>query len=108
MSTEQATERAKETLKSLKEWLQKMKKTTEQEFNKAAPEVRKSLDRSLGAASKAFGSTMKTIDTKTEKEQLELLKAYRRFLSGQSGYVDSRVKSLEDKVADKKSSQPTS
>ena len=91
MSTEQVTAKAKETWNAVKELLEKAEVTVQKELSKAAPAVQKSLESSIEAAVKGFISTMNTIDTRTAKERMELLRAYKRFLSGQVGYVDSRI-----------------
>lgn len=103
MSSEQVTTKAKETLKGVKEILEKAEAAAHKAVERTAPTVQKSLDSSLEAAGKGFRSTMKTIDTVTEKEQLELLKVYQRFLTGQADYVGAKVKTLEEKAAAKKS-----
>ncbi len=95
MSSQQTSTKAKETLKALRDMLEKAEDTVHKELAKAAPAVSKSLDGSLEKAEKGFRETMKTIDTRTEKEQLGLLTAYRKFLSGQSNYVDSRIDELQ-------------
>ncbi len=95
MSTQQVTSKAKDTLKSVKEMLEKAEESVHKELTKAAPKVSKTLDTSMDAASKGFQSTIKTIDTRTEKEQLALLQGYRKFLAGQLDYVDSRIRGLE-------------
>ena len=52
----------------------------------------------IEAATRAFDGTMKSISNSTEKEQLELLKTYRKFLTGQMGLVESRLKELDLRV----------
>ena len=98
MSTEQVTERAKQTLKAMKERLEKAEESTHRALEKAAPAVQKSIDASVEAAAKGFSATMQTIDGATMEDQLKLLKAYRKFLGGQADYVDGRIRTLEDKL----------
>jgi small-conductance mechanosensitive channel len=102
MSSEQLTERAKDTLKAVREKLEKAEEAAHKGLVKAAPAVQKSLDASLDAASKGFNATMKTIGSATEREQLPLLRAYSRFLTGQAEYVQSRIRVLEERAASKK------
>jgi len=45
---------------------------------------------------------MSAIDTRMGKEQLELLRAYRKFLAGQVKFVDSKLRSLEARAASKR------
>ncbi len=102
MTSEQVTLKARETLKGVKELLEKAEAAAHKAISKSAPTVQKSLDSSLEAAGKGFSSTLKTIDSVTEKEQLELLKVYQRFLTGQADYVGAKIKSLEERAASKK------
>ena len=98
MSTVQASERAKQTLKSVKELLEKAEDSAQKAFNKAAPAVEKSVGASIDAASKGFTATMKSIDGATTREQMDLLRAYRKVLGGQLDFVDSRIRTLESKT----------
>ena len=98
MSSEDLSERAKQTLKAFKELLEKAEESTERALVRAAPKVQKSVDASLDTAAKGFSATMKAIDGATAKEQLELLKAYRKFISGQGDLVDARIQTLEKKM----------
>jgi vacuolar-type H+-ATPase subunit E/Vma4 len=98
MSTDQMTERAKQTMKTVKELLEKAEQSTHKALEKAAPAVQRSIDASVEAAAKGFSATMQTIDGSTMEDQLKLLKAYRKFLGGQADYVDSRIRALEDKL----------
>ncbi len=92
---------AKSTLQSVKELLEKAEESARTALNKATPAVQKSVVTSMDAAAKGFNATMKSIDGATSKEQLELLKAYRKVLGGQVDFVDSRIKTLESKQAPK-------
>ncbi len=108
MSSEQVATKAKETWRAVKDILEKAEDTVHKELSKAAPAVQKSLDASLEGAAKGFGATMKKIDARTEREQLELLKAYKRFLSGQVDFVEAKLKSLENRADSKKQDPPPS
>lgn len=101
MSSEDLSEKAKQTLKAVKELLEKAEESTQKALEKAAPKLQKSVDTSMDAAAKGFTSTMKAIDGATGREQLELLKAYRRFINGQGALVDSRISVLEEKAKSK-------
>ena len=98
MSTEQVAEKAKQTLKTMKELLEKAEESIHRALEKAAPAVQKSIDASVEAAAKAFSATMQTIDSVATEDQLKLLTAYRKFLGGQADYVDDRIRALEDKL----------
>ncbi len=91
----------KSTLQSVRELLEKAEESARTALNKATPAVQKSVVTSMDAAAKGFNATMKSIDGATSKEQLELLKAYRKVLGGQVDFVDSRIKTLESKQAPK-------
>ena len=101
MGSEDLSAKAKQTLKSVKELLEKAEESTQKALEKAAPKVQKSVDDSMDSAAKGFTSTMKAIDGATAREQLGVLKAYRRFINGQGEFVDSRIKVLEDKAKSK-------
>jgi len=101
MSSEQVAEKAKQTLKTLKELLEKAEESTHKALEKAAPAVQKSIDTSVEATAKGFSATMQTIDGATMEDQLKLLKAYRKFLGGQADYVDGRIRTLEEKLPKK-------
>jgi len=101
MSTSQAAEKAKDAWESFKELLAKTDAEVRKEINQATPVVQRSVGASIETATKTFDSTMKSISKRTEKEQLELLKAYRKFLSSQSDFVDSRLKNLDERVRNK-------
>jgi hypothetical protein len=98
LSSENLSEKAKQTLKSFKELLEKAEESTEKALVRAAPKVQKSVDTSLDTAAKGFTATVKAIDGATAKEQLELLKAYRKFISGQGELVESRIRTLEQRA----------
>ncbi len=97
MSSEQLTEKARQTLKSMKELLEKAEDSTRKALERATPAVQKSIDASLEAAAKGFSTTMKSIDGATKGDQVKLLRAYRKFLAGQVEFVDARIKALDDK-----------
>jgi hypothetical protein len=85
-------------LKSVKELLEKAEESTHKALDKAAPAMQKSIDVSIEAAANGFTATMKSIDGATSGDQVKLLRAYRKFLSGQADFVDSRIRALEGKA----------
>jgi len=97
MSDSEPTDTARQALKSIKELLEKAEESTHRVLEKAAPAVQKSLDVSMEAAASGFNATMKSIDGATAREQLEVLRAYRKFLDGQGELVASRIRALESK-----------
>ena len=96
-SSDQVTKKAKETLKIVRELLEKAEDSTHRVLERAAPAVQKSVDASMEAAAKGFSSTMKSIDGVAARDQVKLLRAYRKFLSGQADLVESRIRALERK-----------
>ena len=95
MSSGEVKAKARETLKSAKELLKAVKESVDAELKKSAPRVATALDRSFDRASKGLTDTLKVIDKKTGKEQLELLKAYRSFIQMQGEIVQGRIADLE-------------
>ena len=94
-------EKTRDTLKSIRELLEKAEQMARKELTKAAPAVQKSLDASLEVAARGFNATMKNIDARTEKEQLGLLEAYGKFLAGQTEFVETKLRSLQGRAASK-------
>jgi hypothetical protein len=92
------TANEKDTWDTLKELREKTEARMMKEINQAVPAVQRSLGATVDAATKGFDMTMKSISSHTEKEQLELLRAYRRFLSGQLKFVDFRLKEIEKRA----------
>ncbi len=97
MSSDQVSEKARQTLKTVRELLERAEESTHRVLDRAAPAISKSIDASMEAAAKGFSSTMKSIDSATHDDQVKLLKAYRKFLSGQVDFVDSRIRAAEEK-----------
>ncbi len=97
MSSGEASQGTRNTLKTVRELLEKAEDSARKALDRTAPAVQKSVETSMDAASKGFAATMKSIDGATTKEQLEVLRAYRKVLGGQVDFVDSRIKALEAK-----------
>ena len=95
MSSEQVSQKAKETFKSLMEMLERAEDATHKIVEKAAPALQRSIDTSMEAAANGFNATMKSIDGATVGDQIKLLRAYRKFLAGQVSFVEARIKALE-------------
>ena len=99
VSAEQGPGTARQTLRTLRELLEKAEESAHSALKRAAPAVQKSVDVSMEAASKGFAATMRSIDGATTKEQAELLKAYRKVLAAQLDLVDSRLNTLQSKAS---------
>jgi len=95
MSSEEVKAKAKETLRSVRELLKAVAESVDAELKKNAPRVANTLDRSFETASKSLTDTLRIIDRKTGKEQVELLKAYRSFIQKQVEIVQGRISDLE-------------
>jgi len=97
MCSDQVADMAKQTLKTVKEILEKAEDTTQRALERAAPKLQKSVDASMEAPAKGFTVTMKSIEEATMADQVKLLRAYRRFLAGQADFVEAKIKVLEGK-----------
>jgi len=95
MSSDQVAQKARQTLKGLKELLEKAEETTQKVLEKAAPALQKSIDSSMEAAASGFSASMKSIEGATAGDQVKLLNAYKKFLAGQMDFVEARIKDLE-------------
>ncbi len=94
MSTEEVKTKAKETVESVAELLKAVKKVVHSELSKEAPKVVNTLDSSFDKASKGLTDTLKTIDRRTAREQLELLRGYKSFLQKQTELIDKKIASI--------------
>jgi len=69
MSTEQVAEKAKQTLKTVRELLEKAEESTHKALENASPAVQRSIDSSLEAAA-GFNATTQSIDGATLGDQV--------------------------------------
>ncbi|MBI3023720.1 MAG: hypothetical protein HYY68_08395 [Thaumarchaeota archaeon] len=95
VSSREVGERAKETVKSVRELLRAVKNAVHDQLRRGAPTVVNALDRSFETASKTLLETLRVVDKKTNKEQTELLRAYQSFLQKQVELIEGRLKVLE-------------
>ncbi len=95
VSSREVGERAKETVKSVRELLRAVKNAVHDQLRRGAPTVVNALDRSFETTSKTLLETLRVIDKKTNKEQTELLRAYQSFLQKQVELIEGRLKVLE-------------
>jgi len=95
MSSDEVKAKAKETLRSVKELVKAVETSVHKELGKNAPKVVNTLDRSFERASTGLAETLRTIDKRTGREQLELLKAYKSFLQRQTDMIQARIAALE-------------
>jgi hypothetical protein len=85
----------RDTIKSAEEFIDSTKKSLQAELAKRTPEIEHALDRSLDEAGQALTNALKSVDKKTNREQLEVLNGYRTFLQGQIAFVDDRIKAIK-------------
>lgn len=104
---EEQDSRGRQTMKSVRQILDKAEKSAQTALKKAAPAVQKSVETSMEAASKGFTATMRSIDTATAREQFDLLNAYKKVLSAQVNLVDSRLNTILSKGQETKSEAPS-
>jgi len=96
MSTSDSVSKSvRDAIKSTQDFIDRTKKSLQTELAKTTPAIQHTLDQSLDEAGRALSNTMKSVDSKTTHEQLELLTSYRSFLQGQISFVDERIKSLQ-------------
>ena len=97
MSREEVKAKAKETVRSARELMDAVKKAINAQLSTSAPKVANALDGSFDRAARTLTDALGTIDQKTAREQVELLKAYRSFLEKQGEIVDRRMASVRRK-----------
>ena len=90
---EEVKAKAEETLNSVKELLKTAKTAAHSELSKTVPKAKNALDRSFDSASKGLAETLGFLDRRTSREQVELLRAYRAFLTQQIELIDKRLAS---------------
>jgi hypothetical protein len=97
MSTDEVRKKTKETVKAVNDLVEAWTRNVHENLSKNAPKAMHSLDDSLDKASKGLSDALKTIDSRTSREQGELLKAYKSFLQKQTEFIDRRMASMKDK-----------
>ena len=95
MSKGEVRKKAEETFDSVRELLSTVKKSVHAELTVGAPKLVNALDESIDKSTKALSDSLKVVDKRTRREQLELLKAYRSFLRKQADLIEARVKAIE-------------
>jgi hypothetical protein len=103
LNANKVTEATKDTWETLRELQEKTETELRKEISKAAPGVQRFMGVSIEAGTKEFDATMKAVSDHTEEEQIDLLRAYRRFLSGQLRFVDFRLSELDKRTKSEES-----
>jgi hypothetical protein len=95
MSTaDRVNKSVRDTIKSAEEFIDSTKKSLQAELSKTTPKIEHALDQSLDEAGEALTNALKSVEKKTNREQLEVLNGYRTFLQGQIAFVDDRIKAI--------------
>jgi F0F1-type ATP synthase membrane subunit b/b' len=82
------------SIKSTEEFIESTKESLQKELSKTAPKIQHDLDRSLEEAGLGLSNALSSIEKKTNREQVDLLNAYKSFLQKQIAFVDDRLKSI--------------
>ena len=86
----------KTSIKSTEEFIESTKESLQKELSKTAPKIQHDLDRSLEEAGRGLSNALSSIEKKTNREQVDLLNAYKSFLQKQIAFVDDRLKSIRN------------
>ena len=82
------------SIKSTEEFIESTKESLQRELSKTAPKIQHDLDRSLEEAGRGLSNALSSIEKKTNREQADLLNAYKSFLQKQIAFVDDRLKAI--------------
>src|ERR1700730_1704055 len=93
-TTDKVRESLNASIKSAEEFIESTKKSLQTELSKTAPQLQHDLDKSLEEAGRALSNALSSIDKKTNREQVDLLNAYKSFLQKQIGFVDDRLRAI--------------
>jgi len=82
------------SFKSTEEFIESTKESLRKELSKRAPKIQHDLDKSFEDAGRGLSNAISSIEKKTNREQIDLLNAYKTFLKKQTAFVDNRVKKI--------------
>ncbi|MHB2035716.1 MAG: hypothetical protein ACYCPW_03120 [Nitrososphaerales archaeon] len=82
------------SFKSTEEFIESTKESLQKELSKKAPKIQHDLDKSFEEAGRGLSKALNSIEKKTDREQVDLLNAYKTFLKKQTAFVDDRVKKI--------------
>ena len=82
------------SIKSTEEFIESTKESLQKELSKRAPKIQHDLDKSFEEAGRGLSEALSSIEKKTNREQVDLLNAYKTFLKKQTAFVDDRVKKI--------------
>jgi len=92
------SESAKEFARSLKKLISATVKEAEKVIEKTAPQLSELVTKLLNEVESTATNLLKDLERRTEKEQLEILRAYRSILKAQLEKVETRIKQLEQNL----------
>ena len=82
------------SIKNAEEFMESTKQSLQKELSERAPKIQHDLDRSLEDAGRGLSNVLSSMEKKTNREQVDLLNAYKSFLKKQTAFVDDRLKSI--------------
>jgi|GEM_PF-1610228 hypothetical protein len=88
-------ESAKQFVNSLRKLIRISIRSAERILEEAPPRVSQSIESSLSDLEKTTALLLNRVDATTAKEQIQLLRMYRKVLEGQLTLIDERLKKLE-------------
>lgn len=95
-ATQRVRNSVKASMKSTEEFIESTKESLQKELSKTAPKIQHDLDRSFEEAGRGLSNALSSIEKKTNREQVDLLNAYKSFLQKQIAFVDDRLKSIRN------------
>ena len=90
-TTSKVRETVTSTIKNAEDFIESTKKSLQIELSKTAPQIQHDLDKTLEEAGHALSNALSSIDKKTNREQAELLIAYKFFLQKQIATKQSGI-----------------
>ena len=93
-TTDKVRESVTASIKSAEEFIKSTKESLQIELSKTAPNLQHDLDKSLEEAGRGLSNALSSIQNKTNREQVDLLNAYKSFLQKQIAFVDDRLKAI--------------
>jgi len=93
-TTEKVRDSMTSSIKNVEDFIRSTKESLQLELSKTAPNIQHDLDGSLQEAGRALSNALSSIENKTNREQVDLLDAYKSFLQKQIAFVDDRLKTI--------------
>jgi len=93
-TTDKVRDSVAASIKTAEEFIKSTKESLQMELSKTAPNLQHDLDRSLEEAGRGLSNALSSLQNKTNREQVDLLNAYKSFLQKQITFVDDRLKAI--------------